>query len=181
VLLAAVGITLAVSILRPTARGAAGRALADPAAGDLALGQPARTSFGSLLVSAADLNNGLSSEDLGGMSHGVSSLVSTGSAQVNVVVTLTNTSHRPVPVAAGQFRLLTARPGVPPGGPVAAQATTIQAGSLPPGASVDARVTFVTATDGSRLWLQYTDPSGIPIRAALGRTAEATAPPAHGH
>jgi hypothetical protein len=176
-LLAIVGGGLAVTILRPTHVAAAGPALADPAAPDLALGQPVRTSFGSMVASDAEVNNGLSDDDLGGMSHGVSSLVGTGSAQVNVVVTLTNTGRRTVETAAGQFRLLTGRNGVPAGPPILPQATSMQAGSLIPGATVDARVTFVTLTDGSQLWLQYADPAGgRPIRIALGSTSKIDTP-----
>jgi hypothetical protein len=177
-LVALVGVGLAVSILRSPRAAVAEPSLADPAANNLALGQPVRTSFGSIVASEAEVNNGLSDEDVGGMSHGVSSLVRTGSAQVNVVVTMSNSGRRAVQMAAGQFRLLTGRDGVPAGKPVLPQATSMQAGLLAPGATVDARVTFVTPTDGSQLWLQYADPAGgKPIRIALGSTSEILASP----
>lgn len=177
VVLMLVGIALALPMLRHTSAGAAPVALADPRSHSLTLGQPIRTSFGSLTASEAQLNNGLSSEDLGGMSHGVSSLVGTGSAQVDVVVTLANTSKHPVPLAAGQFKLLTGPGASPVGKTVKVTGTTLQAGLLAAGASEDARVTFVTPTNGSALWLQYSDPAGgAQTRISLGRTGKVSAP-----
>ncbi len=174
-LLAVGGAWMAADIVRN--QGTAGIApLADPAAQDLGLGQAIRTSFGSLMAAEALINNGLSSEDMGGMSHGVSGFVGTGSAQVNVVVTLHNTGNRAVGIDATQFTLLVgSKGGVPAGKPIKASGTTLQAGGLAGRASVDARVTFVAPTNGARLWLQFTDPHGgaRPIRIELGRTGVA--------
>ncbi len=177
------GISLAVPLLRHTGRTATSITLANPASTSLTLGQPIRTSFGSLTASEALLNNGLSSEDLGGMSHGVSNLVGTGSVEVDVVVSLTNTSKRAVGFDAGQFKLLVGPGTAPVGKPIKATNTTLQAGLLAPGTSVDARVTFVTATNGSALWLQYADPAGGGLtRIGLGRTNVVKAPAApHQH
>jgi Domain of unknown function (DUF4352) len=183
VLVALAGASMAAGILRH--RDTAGTApLADPATPDLSLGQAVRTSFGSVTATEALINNGLSSEDLGGMSHGVSNLVSTGNSEVNVVVRLQNTGKRPVGIDATQFRLLVGAKGSPAGKPLKATVTTLQAGGLAPGATLDARVTFVSPSDGSQLWLQFTDPHGTaaPIRIELGRTSDVkAAPAASGH
>lgn len=171
------GITIAVPLLRHTSGVNTPIALANPGSTHLSLGQPVRTSFGSLTAAEAELNDGLSSEDLGGMSHGVSSLVKTGSAQVNVVVTLANTSSHAVRINAGQFAMLSGPGATPVGKPVKVTGTTLQAGMLSAGASVDARVTFVTPTDGSALWLRYAESAKGPVtRIALGRTGKVAAP-----
>jgi hypothetical protein len=171
-----VGAVLDLRLAHTRSERAALGALAEPATPGLRPGQPIRTSFGAMTVDAATLDNGLSSEDLGGMTHGVSGLVSEGYAEVTVQVTVNNTTHHAVIVQANQFRMLR-QPGASKRVSVAASATTLQAGPLPGRSSVDLRLTFVTPTDGSRLWLQYADP-GHPTLALvdLGSTAKITAP-----
>lgn len=114
-------------------------ALASPSRTDLGIGEHVRTSFGALAVDGADINNGLSPAELGGMSHGISALVSTGRAQVEVVVTLSNTGSRPVVVAADQFRLVTRKAAASAGSAAAVatlapSGTTLRAAPLPAGA-----------------------------------------------
>ena len=167
---ATVGVVRAVDLVRTRDERSALAGLADPATPGLKIGEPVRTSFGAMTVREATVDNGLSAEELGGMSHGVSSLVAQGHAEVNVLVTLNNTSSRPVLVQASQFRLLTGRGGRTTGS-AAASGTTLQAGLLPGRSVVDARVTVVTATDGSQLWLEYADPGRpAPMRISLGTT-----------
>lgn len=150
--------------------------LADPSTPGLRPGQPIRISYGALTVDAASLDNGLTSEDLGGMNHGVSGLVSQGYAEVTVQVTVNNATHHPVILQANQFHMLR-QAGTKHRVSIAAAATTLQAGPLPGRASVDTRLTFVTPTDGSRLWLQYTDPGHAQqVLVDLGSTAKITAP-----
>lgn len=165
------GARLALPLLEHPGEQATLAALVDPATPGLATGQHIRTSFGSLTVDEAQIFNGLSSEDLGGMSHGVSSLVSSGKAQVTVVVTLT-AEKAAVAVGGGQFALLTGRGDTPTSAPTRVVGTTFPAGQLGRRASVDGRISFVTTTDGSRLWLQYTDPGDHRVtRVALGQAA----------
>jgi hypothetical protein len=181
VLVALTGASMAVGVLRHPGAAAA-LPLADPTSPDLGLGQTVRTSFGSLTATEALVNNGLSSEDLGGMSHGVSNLVSTGSSEVNIVVALHNTGNRAIGVDATQFRLLVGSTGTPAAKSIKATGTTLQAGRLPAGSTVEARVTFVTPSDGSKFWLQFSDPhGGAPIRIGLGRTNAVKAPATTGH
>ena len=151
-------------------------ALADPSTPGLRPGQPIRISFGALTVDAATLDNGLTSEDLGGMNHGVSGLVSQGYAEVTVQLTVNNATHRRVILQANQFRMLRQLGGRPRVS-AAASATTLQAGPLPSRASVSTRLTFVTPTDGSRLWLQYTDPAdATQVLVDLGSTKKIAVP-----
>ncbi len=102
VTLAAVGAALAVGMLA-TSRVAPGEA---PAFG---VGRDAPTSFGSISVQEIALTDGLSAADLGGMTHGVTSLVPPDKLQVQVSLLLTNGTARSVDFApARQFRLVSA-------------------------------------------------------------------------
>lgn len=177
-----VGLAKGLQLLAHRSEHAAELALAAPSRGDLRLGEQVRTSFGALVASAAEVNNGLSSQELGGMSHGVSALVSTGRAQIEVAVTLSNTGHGPVLVGADQFRLVTHK-GPGPWGPLLKPSgTTLMAGPLPAGASVDTRISFVVPTDGAAMSLVYRDPGRPePVRIALGRTDRILARPDHVH
>ena len=88
---AAVGLRTGLGLISHRSEHAAELALAAPTRTDLGLGQPVRTSFGAVTAVGAEINNGLSNADLGGMTHGVSGVVSAGRAQVEVIVTLANT------------------------------------------------------------------------------------------
>ena len=179
---AVVGLRTGLRLISNRSEHAAELALAAPTRTDLGLGQPVRTSFGAVTAVAAEINNGLSNADLGGMSHGVSGVVSTGRAQVEVIVTLANTGTRPVVVAADQFRLVTRKGTDAPGVPLKPSGTTLLAGPLPAGASVDTRVAFVVPTDGASMQLQFADPGlRAPVRIALGRTDRIATPKGHEH
>ena len=179
---AVVGLRTGLQLISHRSERAAELALAAPTRTDLGIGQPVRTSFGAVTADGAEINNGLSNADLGGMSHGVSGVVSTGRAQVEVIITLANTGTRPVLVAADQFRLVTRKGTGAPGVPLKPSGTTLLAGPLPAGASVDTRVAFVVPTDGASMELQYADPGlRAPVRIALGRTDRIAATKGHEH
>lgn len=180
---AVIGAVVATNLIQTRSERGAIASLADPSTTGLGIAQPIRTSFGAMTVAEATVDNGLSSEDLGGMNHGVSNLVAQGNAEINVVVTMNNTSRRPVVVQAPQFRLLTGSGDEPTGKPIAASVTTLAAGPLPARSVVDARVTFVTPTNGAQMWLEYTDPgTSTPVRVSLGTTSKiATANDGHQH
>ncbi len=180
---AVAGAVVGVGLITHRSERAASRALAAPTRPGLGIGDSVRTSFGALTVREAQVNDGLSEEDLGGMTHGVSALVGAGLAQVEVSLTLANTAGRPAVVTAGQFRLVTRLGDAPDGAPVAPSTTTLSAAALPGRSVVDTRLGFVVPTDGSAMWLEYTDPGrSAPLRVALGRTDRVAAPPAaHEH
>lgn len=178
----AIGLGTDVQIFTHRSQQAAIAALADPASADLAVGEPIRTSFGAFTVDGAQVDNGLSAEDLGGMSHGVSSLVAQGLARVEVMVTFTNTTAHPVILAAKQFRLVTLRSGGASSSPLLPTGTTLLAGELASGATIDTRVSFVVPTDGATMRLQYHDPgSATPVQIVLGRTNHISRPRTHQH
>jgi Domain of unknown function (DUF4352) len=127
------------------------------------------TSFGTLTVHQSEVLNGLSSASLGGMSHGVQNLVAGDKAEVAVTVTLTNKDATRVRYAANQFRLISGGTS-PTGKPVAPLGTSLSSGVLAKGGTVEGTVNFVTATNGSQLWLRYND-HGHPVLVRLGSTA----------
>ncbi len=134
-----------------------------------------RVSWGTVQVHQSEVVQGLSSSALGGMSHGVQNLVSEGKAQIAVTVTLHNSSGHVVPYDATAFRLRTGRTA-PTGAATAPIGTSLNAGRLRDGGTVEGTVSFVTAADGSRLWLQLADGPG-PVLVPLGTATAATGSP----
>ena len=140
-------------------------------------GEPlTRVSWGTVQVHQSEVVEGLSSAALGGMSHGVQNLVSEGKAQIAVTVTLHNTSGHAVPYDATAFRLRTGR-GTPSGAATAPVGTSLSAGRLLDGGTVEGTVSFVTPADGSQLWLQLAD-TPRPVLVPLGTATAATGSPA---
>lgn len=134
-----------------------------------------RVSWGTVQVHQSEVVQGLSSAALGGMSHGVQNLVSEGKAQIAVTVTLHNDSGHVVPYDATAFRLRTGR-GAPSGAATAPVGTSLNAGRLRDGGTVEGTVSFVTAADGSQLWLQLADTPG-PVLVPLGTATAPTGSP----
>lgn len=140
------------------------------------------TSFGTLTVHQSEVLNGLSSAALGGMSHGIQNLVAGDKAEVAVSVTLTNKQARHLRYQADQFRLISGRTA-PTGKPVAPLGTSLSAGTLAKGGTVEGTVNFVTATNGARLWLRYDDNGHsvlVPL-AAIARPGTDVEEPSHSH
>lgn len=136
----------------------------DGAAGEVGGGQ--RTNFGTVSVLTVDVLNGINPHDLGGASHGVQGLVAAGKTQIAVSVRLSNTSDRDVAYSPEQFRLRSEgqKESVP------ASAGSLQPGHLSPGASIDARLAFVTKADGAEKFVEFTDGSDNPVQIAVGRS-----------
>jgi hypothetical protein len=135
-----------------------------------AAGQLIATSFGSLIVYPIERLPGLTSEQLGGVTHGVQNLVGADSAQIEVAIALTNNTGTAVSYAPRQFLLRTGAggPGVPP------TTSSIRVGQLQSGASVTANLSFVVPQDGSRYWIEFTEPGRAQaIVVDLGNTEPA--------
>jgi hypothetical protein len=152
---------------------------ADDRAGEphaAAVGEPIATSYGSITVVQVGTIGGLAAQDLGGMTHGIQSLVGPDEAQVSVAILLVNRSDRPVRVEPGQFRLTvegSTDPVVPTG-------STIRPLVLRPGASVEASLAFVVPQTGARVSVAYADPGGPSVTVPAGQLGEAPADdPAH--
>jgi hypothetical protein len=140
--------------------------------GTIAIGSPAKTGFGWVVVTHVDKIAGLSDQALSGATHGIQNLVPAGQQQIQVTLQLA--SAQPKDVAAyspDQFRLFV---GKDPRG-VAPTTSTIMQGTLQPFAEVEGHLGFIVPTDGSALTLHFADPSQSgPVVLDLGTIGPAT-------
>lgn len=174
VALAVAGVLVATNTLSSTAEDVSHEAAPSNIAVEqtFATGQPIPTSFGAVTLYPMGRMPGLTSEQLGGMVHGVQNLVTPDKAQIEVAIALTNNTGEAVTYSPRQFLLRTESggPGTPP--------TTASAsdGQLQSGASVTATLGFVLPQDGSTYWLEFSDPGrSQPIVVDLGKTDSAPA------
>jgi hypothetical protein len=146
-----------------------------------AVGDEISTSFGTLTVERANTLDGLTAEDLGGVTHGINDLVLSDSAQEEVSILLTNTGGSSARVDPDQFRLIVADTGKA----FAPSGSTVRPMTLDPGASLGASLTFVVPRSGAEMSVRYTDPgSAAQVSVALGRLDQAPAggdPTLHSH
>jgi hypothetical protein len=142
------------------------------------VGEAIPTSFGSLTVQPAQTLDGLTPEDLGGVTHGVNNLVLSDSAQVEVSFLLVNAGDSGAAIDPDQFRLVVggARDALAPTG------STMRPMTLAAGARVGASVTFVVPRTGAQMELRYADPgSSAPVSIPMGRLDQAPADAASPH
>ena len=127
--------------------------------------QTIQTSAGWLTVGQVDKMDGLTSQDLAGVTHGIQNLVLSDKVQIQVTLQLANRTDGPMAYSPEQFSLI----GVcttKGSGPVSG---TLQTGSLPAHATLDAVVDFVTPRTNQPLWVEYRDPvSGQRTLIAIG-------------
>ena len=148
----------------------------EPGPAPLGIGQSVKTRFGVVAVEHAERLNGLTSKELGGMTHGVQNFVGSDKLQLQVSATITNQLDHPVAYSPDQFRLLAG------GKKLKAVGSSIGAGTLQPDAAIDARLSFVAPRDGGRLLVQFTDPGrSQPIRIDLGTVDRAAPTESHNH
>ena len=144
----------------------------------VAIGEPIATSYGSITVLRVERLGGLTSQDLGGVTHGIQNLVLSDKAQVEVAVLIANTGDAQVRVEPSQFRLIVdgaPDPAVPTG-------STMQPLSLQPGASVEASISFVLPQSGATMAMGYRDPgNAAAITVPIGNLDRAPAVPDDGH
>jgi hypothetical protein len=173
VLLAAVGFFAACVALFPARN--------EPGSGaESGVGEAAATSYGAITVQHVETIDGLTAQDLGGMSHGIADLVETDEAQVLVSVLAVNDSDDPVVVEPGQFALFvdgSTEALVP-------TSSTVKPLELQPGASVEASVIFVAPLSGAAISLGYADPDGSVVvipAGGLGQAPAGVPTPTHSH
>src|SRR3954469_3748091 len=70
-----------------------------------ALGDRAPLSFGALQVIDSRVAAGLTNQQLGGMSHGISGLIDARTAQLQVTIEMTNSTYVAAPWTAADFRV----------------------------------------------------------------------------
>lgn len=129
------------------------------------IGHAVETSFGVVAVQHAEKLGGLTSQALGGMTHGINGLVTSEKMQVQVSTTITNLSDETVDYSPAQFTLRNDK-----GKKVGAFGSSIGPGTLQPDAAVDARITFVVPRKDASFELLFSDPEkSEPIVIDLGR------------
>lgn len=139
--------------------------------GDRAVvGHPATTGFGLMTVDRVDVLDGLTAQDVGGMTHGISNLVPAEQAQVEVAIRIDNTSSGAVSIDPDQFALDV----------VGATASATQTGatvrpfSLTAAASVELTLIYVVPRGGAEMTLAYTDPvTTSRVSIPIGRVDQA--------
>src|SRR5512140_949783 len=118
------------------------------------VGHPTTTGFGFMTVDRVDVLDGLTAQDVGGMTHGISNLVPAEQAQVVVAIRIDNTSSGAVSIDPDQFALDV----------VGATASAMQTGAtvrpflLTAAASVELTLIYVVPRGGAEMSLAYTDP-----------------------
>jgi hypothetical protein len=136
------------------------------------IGQSIPTSFGIVVVDDVENLAGLTSQDLGGMTHGIQNLVLADQAQIQVSILLSNQTDSAIYYSPTQFRLLEQQ-GLDLILPFGA---TVKPGMLGPKASIEATLSFIAPRNGGRLWIRFDDPGGGgPILVDAGRTDQAPA------
>jgi hypothetical protein len=118
-----------------------------------AIGDAAPTSFGALGVVEARVAPGLTNQQLGGMTHGISGLIGARTSQLQVSLVVTNSTYAGTPWTAADYRAVSARTGrefAPVGG-------TSESGTLAPGSSLDLVLNYVVPRNGDHYVLRVRD------------------------
>jgi hypothetical protein len=169
VALVLVGAYLAVGVV---SRGAPKDPVVALPAGPFGTAQDIPASFGVVAVEHVEKTNGLTAKDLSGATHGISGFVAPDKVQVQASVTLTNLLDHPIAYDPRQFRLLVGRQRKP----IDEVRSNLRPGTLQPDASIDSQLKFVAPRDGSKLWIEFTDPGRAkPLLIDLGRTGKTPA------
>jgi hypothetical protein len=136
--------------------------------GPFGVSQDIPTSFGAVAIDNVEKVNGLTAKALSGVTHGISNYVPPNKTQVQASVTLTNLlDDRSQPYSPTQFRLLVGKDKKP----VKEVRASFRPGRLQPGANMSGQLKFIAPRNGSRLWIEFTDPKrSEPVLIDLGKT-----------
>ena len=140
--------------------------------GPFGTAQDIPASFGVVAVQNVVKTNGVGAKALSGNVHGISGYVAPDKVQVRAAVTLTNLLDHPIAYDPRQFRLLVGAKRKP----LDEVRSNLRPGTLQPDASIDAQLQFIVPRNGSKLWIEFTDPGRAkPILVDLGRTGKTPA------
>ena len=129
------------------------------------VGQSIPMSYGSLTVDQVEKLDGLTNQDLAGVTHGIQNLVQSEKVQIQATLQFANRSTRPVAVSPDQFRLV----GGGDQAEVGPSSGTLLTGSLPAHANMDVVLDFVTPRTNRPLWIEYrASAQAQPLRIAIG-------------
>ena len=140
--------------------------------GPFGTSQDIPASFGVVAVEHVEKLNGLGAKALAGVTHGISGFVAPNKVQVQASVTLTNLLDHPISYDPRQFRLVVGKDKKP----INEVQSNLRPGTLQPDASIDSQLKFIAPRDGSKLWIEFSDPGRAkPILIDLGRTGKTPA------
>ena len=123
-------------------------------------------SFGSVTVESANRSQGLTAEQLSGVSHGIQNNIGPDQVQVEVVAVLSNTTDAAITYGPDQFELVTDTDKQP----VQVLNSSFRPGTLAPHAHIEGTLTFITSIEAKKLLLHYADlVSGQPVVIDLGK------------
>jgi Domain of unknown function (DUF4352) len=164
VALAAGGVTIGIGLIERGAPAPEVPVLKGP----FGVSQDIPTSFGAVAIDNVEKVNGLTAKALSGVTHGISNYVPPNKTQVQASVTLTNLlNDRSQAYTPTQFRLLVGKDRKP----IKEVRASFRPGSLQPGASMSGQLKFIAPRNGSKLWIEFTDPKrSEPVLIDLGKT-----------
>jgi hypothetical protein len=137
--------------------------------GPFGVSQDIPTSFGAVAIDNVEKVNGLTAKDLAGVTHGISNYVPPNKTQVQASVTMTNLLGETIDYSPTQFRLLVGKDKKP----IGEVRASFRPGTLQPDASISGQLKFVAPRNGSKLWIEFTDPKrGTPVLVDLGKTGK---------
>ena len=123
-------------------------------------------SFGSVAVESAERSQGLTAEQLSGVTHGIQNNIGPDQVQVQVVAALSNTTDAVITYGPDQFELVTDTDKQP----VLVNSSSFTSTVLAPHSRVEGTLTFVTSIEAKKLLLRYTDlVNGQPVVIDLGK------------
>jgi len=123
-------------------------------------------SFGSVAVESAERSQGLTAEQLSGVSHGIQNNIGPDQVQVEVIAVLSNTTDAVTTYGPDQFDLVTDTDKQP----VQVLNSSFRPGTLAPHSQIEGTLTFITSIEAKKLLLRYTDlASGQPVVIDLGK------------
>jgi hypothetical protein len=158
---ALLGAVLAIGLMRPDPQG-----VVQIKSGPFAVAQDVPISFGVVAVEHATKIPGLSKRSVASSDHGIPGFVPQDRAQLELAVTLRNTTLEPVAYDPRQFAVRVAGQKQP----VRLQAASVKAGRLQPHASVDATLRFNVPAKRRGMTVTFADPQRVPpARIELGR------------
>ncbi|MEA2249565.1 MAG: hypothetical protein QOH46_4094 [Solirubrobacteraceae bacterium] len=135
--------------------------------GPFGVSQDIPTSFGAVAIDNIEKVNGVTAKDLSGVTHGISNYVPPNKTQVQASVTMTNLLGDTVGYSPTQFRLLVGKNKKP----VGEVRASFRPGTLQPDASISGQLKFIAPRNGSKLWIEFTDPKrSTPVLVDLGKT-----------
>jgi hypothetical protein len=164
VALAAAGVKIGVGLIE--------RGAPEPAVpqlkGPFGVSQDIPTSFGAVAIDNVEKVNGLTAKALSGVTHGISNYVPPNKVQVQASVTLTNLLEaKSQAYSPTQFRLLVGKDKKQ----VKEVRASFRPGRLQPGANISGQIKFIAPRNGSKLWIEFTDPKrSEPVLIDLGKT-----------